>query len=80
MKASVLGLPAAGLLAGAPAANALTGTWYFAVPTPGKTYTGQLSFIDLDLGGLCEGFQGAGLAFAANFPTAAHQRPSTNCS
>jgi len=68
MKTSVLGLLAAGLLSGAPAANALTGTWYFAAPAPGKTYTGQFSFTDLDLGGVCENSQGAGFAFAANFP------------
>jgi len=68
MKTSVLGLLAAGLLAGAPAANAITGTWYFAAPAPGKTYTGQFSFTDLDLGGVYENSQGAGFAFAANFP------------
>jgi hypothetical protein len=68
MKTSVLGLLAAGLLSGAPAANALTGTWYFAAPAPGKTYTGQFSFTDLDLGGVYENSQGAGFAFAANFP------------
>jgi hypothetical protein len=69
MKTSVLGLLAAGLLAGAPAANALTGTWYFAAPTPGKTYTGQFSFTDLDLLSVYENSQEAGFAFAANFPT-----------
>lgn len=69
MKSNVLGVLAAGLLAGAPAANALTGTWYFAAPAPGKTYTGQFSFTDLDLGGIYENSQGAGFAFAGNFPT-----------
>lgn len=68
MKTSVLGFLAAGLLAGAPAANALTGTWYFAAPAPGKTYTGQFSFADLDLGGVYENSQGAGFTFSANFP------------
>jgi hypothetical protein len=69
MKNSVIGLLAIGFLAGAPAANALTGTWYFAAPASGKTYTGQFSFTDLDLGGIYEDSQGAGLSFAANFPT-----------
>jgi len=68
MKTSVLGLLAAGLLAGAPAANAITGTWYFAAPAPGKTYTGQFSFTDLDPSGVYENSQGAGFTFAANFP------------
>ena len=68
MKTSVLGLLAAGLLAGAPAANAITGTWYFAAPAPGQTYTGQFSFIDLDPFGVYENSQGAGFTFAANFP------------
>jgi hypothetical protein len=68
MKTSVLGLLAAGLLAGAPAANAITGTWYFAAPGPGQTYTGQFSFTDLDPFGVYENSQGAGFTFAANFP------------
>jgi hypothetical protein len=68
MKTSVLGLLAAGLLAGAPAANAITGTWYFAAPAAGKTYTGQFSFTDLDPFGVYENSQGAGFTFAANFP------------
>jgi hypothetical protein len=68
MKTSVMGLLAAGLLAGAPAANAITGTWYFAAPAPGKTYTGQFSFTDLDPFGVYENSQEAGFTFAANFP------------
>lgn len=59
---------AAGLLAGAPAANAITGTWYFAAPAAGKTYTGQFSFTDLDPFGVYENSQGAGFTFSANFP------------
>lgn len=69
MKISILGLLAAGLLAGAPAAQAITGTWYFAAPAPGKTYTGQFSFADLDPFGVYENSQAAGFAFSANFPT-----------
>jgi PEP-CTERM motif len=69
MKSKFLGLLAIGLLAGPPAANAISGTWYFSAPGPTTTYTGQFSFDDLDLFGVYENSQAAGFAFSANFPT-----------
>jgi len=69
MRSKIPGLLAVVLLAGSPAANAITGTWYFAAPAPGTTYTGQFSFADLDPSGVYENSQAAGFAFAANFPT-----------
>jgi hypothetical protein len=69
MNSKIPGLLAVVLLAGSSAANAITGTWYFAAPAPGVTYTGQFSFADLDPSGVYENSQSAGFAFAANFPT-----------
>jgi hypothetical protein len=68
MKTKILGLLAAGLLAGSPAAVAITGTWYFAAPTPGKTYSGKFSFTDLDPTTVYSESQDAGFTFEANFP------------
>lgn len=71
MKSRILGLLAVGLLAGPPAANAVTGTWYFSAPGQNTTYLGQFSFTDLDINRpeAYENSQDAGFAFSANFPT-----------
>jgi hypothetical protein len=69
MKGKVLGLLAAPLLLGPIDAGAVSGTWYFAAPTPGMTYMGQFSFTDLDLDAAYSESQAAGFSFAANFPT-----------
>jgi hypothetical protein len=68
MKSKIPGLLALGLLGGSPDAEAITGTWYFAAPTPGMTYTGKFSFTDLDPLLLYQDSTAAGFAFESNFP------------
>lgn len=67
MKSIVMGALAVSLLAGSNPAGAISGTWYFAAPTPGKTYTGQFSFTDLDPTLVYSESQDAGFTFEANF-------------
>ena len=71
MRSRILGLLAAGLLAGPITANAITGTWYFSAPGQNMTYVGQFSFtnLDIDRPEAYENSQEAGFTFSANFPT-----------
>lgn len=68
MKVKVLGLMAMGLLVGPPAAEALSGTWYFSASAPGATYSGRFSFTDLDPGLVYSESTAAGFTFEADFP------------
>jgi PEP-CTERM motif len=69
MKSIVTGILSLGLLAASSPASAISGTWYFAAPTPTTRYTGQFTVVDLDPFGIYENSQAAGFAFSANFPT-----------
>jgi hypothetical protein len=68
MDKRIFSLVAMGLLLGPASAGAFSGTWYFAAPTPGKTYAGQFSFTDLDPTLVYSESTDAGFSFSANFP------------
>jgi hypothetical protein len=68
MKDRILGLLAVGLLVGSPAAEAITGTWYFSASSPEGTYSGRFSFTDLDPLTPYSESTAAGFTFEADFP------------
>ena len=68
MKSKIMGLLAMGLLVGSPAAEAITGTWYFSASAPDRTFSGRFSFTDLDPDLVYSETTAAGFTFEADFP------------